>query len=31
VGIATSTIRTGDEIEVDGTRGIVRILARSAR
>ncbi len=31
VGMATSTIRTGDEIEVDGTRGIVRILSRSAR
>ncbi|WP_327582995.1 PEP-utilizing enzyme [Nonomuraea sp. NBC_00507] len=31
VGIATSTIRTGDEIEVDGTRGTVRILKRAER
>jgi pyruvate,water dikinase len=31
VGIATSTIRTGDEIEVDGTRGTVRILKRGER
>jgi phosphohistidine swiveling domain-containing protein len=31
VGIATSTIRTGDEIEVDGTRGTVRILKRGGR
>ena len=25
---ATTTIRTGDEIEVDGTRGLVRILSK---
>jgi phosphohistidine swiveling domain-containing protein len=31
VGIATSTIRTGDEIEVDGTQGTVRILKRAER
>jgi hypothetical protein len=27
--IATVTIRDGDEIEVDGTRGIVTILKRT--
>jgi len=27
--IATVTIRDGDEIEVDGTRGIVTILKRA--
>lgn len=29
VGIATSVIRDGDEIEVDGTTGTVRVLARA--
>jgi pyruvate,water dikinase len=29
VGVATAAIRTGDLLEVDGDRGVVRILARS--
>ncbi|GAB2985248.1 PEP-utilizing protein mobile subunit [Amycolatopsis acidiphila] len=31
VGVATTVIQDGDEIEVDGTRGVVTVLRRAAR